>query len=81
MPHNRISKGAGILFWALLSISVLYVFLKDNSKYAEFGEFIGHSIGAVFIILLFIGFIAILLTLFRPLDHLKNKLKISEEEK
>ncbi len=81
MPHNRISKGAGILFWVLLSISVLHIFIKDNRKYAEFVEFIGLSIGAMFVILFFIGFIAILLTLFRPLDNLKNKLKIAEEEK
>jgi hypothetical protein len=81
MPHNRISKGAGIVFWVLLSISVLYIFIKDNRKYAEFVELIGLSIGAIFVILFFIGFIAIILTLFRPFDYLKNKLNIEGEKK
>ncbi len=80
MSHNRIGKAAGILFWLLLSISVLYIFIKDNRKYAEFVEFIGLGMGAIFVILFFIGFIAIILTLFRPLDHLKNKLNIAEDK-
>ncbi len=79
MSDNRISKGAGILFWVLLSISVLYLFIKDR-KYAEFVEIIGLSIGAIFVILIFIGFIAIVLTLFKPFDGLKNKLKIGEDK-
>lgn len=63
------------------TINICSIFTKDNRKYAEFIEFIGLSIGAVFVILFFIGFIAIILTLFRPLDHLKNKLNIAEEKK
>ena len=74
-------KAAGILFWVLLSASALYISIKGIRNYADvplylitirITEFIGYIIGAMFVILFFIGFIAIILTLLRPY---KNKLK------
>lgn len=76
-------KAAGILFWVLLLASVLNIFIKgiENYTYVHLysvairtTELIGYSIGAMFVILFFIVFIAFILTLFRPS---KNKLKIT----
>lgn len=79
-------KAAGKLFWVLLLASALYISIKGIRNYADvpiylvtirITELIGYIIGAMFVILFFIGFIAIILTLFRPS---KNKLKITRSD-
>ena len=76
-------KAAGILFWVLLLASALYIFIQGIENYPDvplylvtmrITELIGYIIGAMFVILFFICFIAIILTLFRPCT---NKLKIT----
>lgn len=83
-PMER--KAAGILFWVLLLASALYISIKGIRNYTDvplylvtirITELIGYIIGAMFVILFFIGFIAIILTLFRPS---KNKLKITRSD-
>jgi|GEM_PF-3787554 len=76
-------KVAGILFWVLLLASASYTIIQGIENYTDvplylvimrITELIGFMIGAMFLILFLIGFIAIVLTLFRPS---KNKLKIT----
>lgn len=79
-------EAAGILFWVLLLASALYISIKGIRNYADvplylvtirITELIVYIRGAMFVILFFIGFIAIILTLFRPY---KNKLKITRSD-
>ncbi len=65
MSYNKIGIIAEILFWVLLSISILYIFIKDIRQYAVLAELIISGIGFVFAILFVIGLIAVVLTLFR----------------
>ena len=87
MSNNKIGTAAGILFWMLLLASALDISIKGIRNYADVPlysatlriiELIVYITEAIFLILFFICFIAIILTLFGPL---RIKVISSRDEK